>query len=155
MPFVKGNFKKYIFKSDKGYTIGLLKVKDTSEDLKEHKNTTIVFTGYFTDLNETDLYLLNGEFVIHDRYGEQFNTTSYEIILPEEKDNIVEFLSSDIFPGIGEKKAIKIVDVFKEDTLNVILNNPENLLLVPTITKKQRDTLHENLKKYQAILKMY
>ena len=32
--FIKGNFKQYIFKSDKGYVVGLFKIKDASEDLK-------------------------------------------------------------------------------------------------------------------------
>ena len=29
--FIKGTFKKFIFKSDKGYIIGLFKVKETND----------------------------------------------------------------------------------------------------------------------------
>lgn len=150
MSFIKGNFKKYIFKSDKGYTVGLFKIKDASEDIIEHKNESIIFTGYFPNLNESDLYLLNGNFISHPKYGEQFETNSYEIVLPEDKDNIVEFLSSDLFPKIGEKKAIKIVDHLGENTLEIILNDPNRLLSIPTITEKQKNILHDNLKKYQS-----
>ena len=42
MSFIKGNFKKYIFKSDKGYTVGLFKIKDASEDIIEQT----LFSGY-------------------------------------------------------------------------------------------------------------
>ena len=149
MAFIKGNFRKYIFRSDKGYVVGLFKVKDASDDLIDFKNNTITFTGYFHDLNENDTYLLNGEVINHERYGQQFSVSDYSIVLPEEKDKIVEFLSSNLFPGIGEKKASKIVDVLGPDTLKVILDNPSCLTLVPGVTEKQKNTIYENLKKYQ------
>ena len=58
MSFIKGNFKKEIFSSSSnGYLIGLFKVKEASEDLKDWLNQTISFTGYFPDLNEIDTYL--------------------------------------------------------------------------------------------------
>ena len=133
MSFIKGNFKKYIFKSDSGYIIGLFRVKDCSDD--------ITFTGYFPLLNETDLYVFNGNMVNHTKYGEQFNVVSYEVILPNEKDNVVDFLCSDIFPGIGEKKASKIVEVLGDDCLSVILECPSNLMLVPGVTEKQKNTI--------------
>ena len=50
--------------------------------------------------------------------------------------------------GIGEKKAKKIVDVLGKDTLQVILEDPNNLVLIPTITKANADILHEKLKEY-------
>ena len=153
MSFIKGNFRKYIFKSDRGYVVGLFKVRDTSEDLISLKNSTITFTGYFSDLNESDLYLFNGKMTNHERYGEQFLVESYEITLPNDKDNIVEFLSSNLFPGIGETKASKIVDVLKENCLDIIMENPDSLFLVPTVTKKQRDIIYNNLVKYQSSYK--
>ncbi|MDD5980210.1 MAG: ATP-dependent RecD-like DNA helicase, partial [bacterium] len=153
MAFIKGNFKKYIFKSDKGYTVGLFKIKDTSSDLESYKGKTITFTGYFDDLNESDIYILNGNFVEHERYGEQFSTSSYEITLPNDKDNVIDFLSSNLFPGIGEKKAEQIVKVLGSNCLEVILNNPDNLYLVPKITKKQKETIEVNLNKYEQSYK--
>ena len=149
MSFIKGNFRKYIFRSDKGYIVGLFKVKDASDDLLDIKNNTITFTGYFHELNESDLYLFNGEMINHDRYGEQFSVSDYSIVLPDEKDKIVEFLSSNLFPGIGEKKAIKIVDILGNNALKIILDNPSCLTLVPGVTEKQKNTIYENLKKYQ------
>ena len=153
MAFIKGNFKKYIFKSDKGYTVGLFKIKDTSSDLESYKGKTITFTGYFDDLNESDIYILNGNFVEHERYGEQFSTSSYEITLPNDKDNVIDFLSSNLFPGIGEKKAEQIVKVLGSNCLEVILNNPDSLYLVPKITKKQKEIIEVNLNKYEQSYK--
>lgn len=153
MDFIKGNFRKYIFKTDKGYTVGLFKIKDTSDNLFSYKGKTVTFTGYFTDLNESDLYILNGSFVEHERYGEQFSVTSYEVTLPNDEDNVIDFLSSNLFPGIGEAKARSIVSVLGDNCLETILNNPDCLFLVPKITKKQRDTIAENLNKYEQSYK--
>jgi hypothetical protein len=58
---IKGNFKKTFFKSDKGYQVGLFKVKDVTDDLyKEYVGKSITFSGYLPPLNETDYYLLDG-----------------------------------------------------------------------------------------------
>ena len=152
---IKGNFRKYIYKTDKGYVVGLFKVKETNnEELEFYINHTITFTGYFHELNEEDTYLFTGKLVEHEKYGEQFLVESYERVMPEEKDSIVEFLSSGLFKGIGEKKAKKIVDYLGKDTLTTILENPSNLLLIPTITKKQVDILHTTLVEYEASYKM-
>ncbi len=149
--FIKGNFKKTIFKSDNGYYIGLFKVKETnSENLEEFVNRTITFTGYFHELNEEDTYLFYGKLVEHDKYGKQFQVENYERLLPEEKDSTIEFLSSGLFKGIGEKTAEKIVEFLGKDTLTIILENPSNLFLIPGLTKKQIDTLHHTLLDYQA-----
>lgn len=151
---IKGNFRKYIYKTDKGYVVGLFKVKETnSEELAFYVNHTITFTGYFHELNEEDTYLFTGKLVEHEKYGEQFLVESYERVMPEEKDAIVEFLSSGLFKGIGVKKAQKIVDYLGKDTLTVILENPNNLFLIPTITKKQISILHDTLVEYEASYK--
>ena len=110
--YIKGNFKIYIYKSDSGYVIGLFKVKEANtSDLEEFINHTITFTGYFHELNEDDTYIFHGKLVEHDKYGLQFQVESYERVLPEEKDSIIAFLTSGIFKGIGEKKALKIFNV--------------------------------------------
>lgn len=147
MSYIKGNFRKYIYKSEKGYTVGLIKIKETDLDLNTN---TITFTGYFDDLNETDIYLLNGNIVNHDKYGNQFNVTSYEIVLPEDKDHIIDFLSSEIFKGIGEKKASKIVEHLGLNCLTLILENKDLLLEVPTVTKKQQETIYNSLLEYKT-----
>lgn len=150
MAYIKGNLKRIIYKTDKGYIVGLFKVKETdNEELEFYVNHTIPFTGYFHELNEDDLYLFNGKLIEHDKYGEQFQVESYERVMPEEKDSIVDFLSSGLFKGIGEKTAEKIVNVCGKDTLNIILNNPNDLLLIPGITNKTVNVLHQTLVEYE------
>ena len=149
--YIKGEYKREIFSSDTGYIVGLFKVKETNnEEWEKYLNTTITFTGYFHELNNIDNYIFYGSFVEHEKYGMQFQTTSYERAIPEEKDSIVEFLTSGLFKGIGEKKAKKIVDVLGKDTLKIILEQPNNLILIPGITEKNKIELHNKLQDYEA-----
>lgn len=147
MSYIKGNFKKYIFRSDNGYVVGLFKVRETDLDLNVK---TITFTGFFNELNEMDLYKLEGNLITHSKYGTQFETKSYEIVLPEDKDHIIDFLSSELFKGIGEKKAIKIVDTLGEDCLEKILKDKNVLYDVKTLTTKQIDTIYYTLVDYKS-----
>lgn len=149
--YIKGNYTRSIYKSSQGYHIGIFKVADTdSEDLAEYVGRTITFTGYFHELNEMDTYIFYGKLIEHEKYGEQFQVESYERCKPEEKDSIIEFLTSGLFKGIGEKKAQAIVDVLGKDTLKIILEQPDNLILIPGITKKNIEVLHDKLKEYES-----
>lgn len=149
--YIKGNYKRSIYQNASGYNIGLFKVQDTNDSrLADFLDRTITFTGYFHELNETDTYLFYGKLITHEKYGEQFQVDSYERCKPEEKDSIIEFLTSGLFKGIGEKKAKNIVEVLGKDTLKIILETPDNLLLIPTITKANVDTLHNKLKEYES-----
>ena len=113
--YIKGNYRRSIYQNASGYNIGIFKVQDTNDEkLANYLDRTITFTGYFHELNDTDTYIFYGKLIKHEKYGEQFQVDSYERCKPEEKDSIIEFLTSGLFKGIGEKKAKKIVDVFAE-----------------------------------------
>ena len=85
MSTIKGIFKKRIFSNDEtGYVIGLFRVKESDEEEAVAKTITIV--GYFHELTEEETYVMQGEFVEHERYGRQFRVDNYEKPLPEEKD---------------------------------------------------------------------
>ena len=149
--YIKGYYSKSIYQNGTGYNIGIFRVSDTNdESLADYIGRTITFTGYFHELNNIDTYIFYGKKVEHEKYGEQFQVDSYERCKPEEKDSIIEFLTSGLFKGIGEKKAKSIVDVLGKDTLKIILENPDNLILIPGITKANIDTLHTKLKEYEA-----
>ena len=148
--FVKGVFRQSIFRSEKGYIIGLLKVSETNiVEMQEYVNKTITFTGYFADLNENEKYIMYGEISNHPKYGFQFNVSDSERIKPDDKDGIVEFLSSDLFKGIGEKMAIRIVDTLGEEALDLILKDKTCLYQVPKLSEAKIDIIHDTLVKYE------
>lgn len=149
--YIKGNYRRSIYQNASGYHIGLFRVADTNEEkIADYLDRVITFTGYFHELNDMDTYLFYGKLIHHEKYGEQFQVESYERCRPEEKDSIIEFLTSGLFKGIGEKKAKTIVEVLGKDTLKIILENPDNLILIPTITKANIEILHTKLKEYES-----
>lgn len=151
MSYIKGNYRRSIYQNSQGYNIGLFKVMDTDDEkLADYLDHIITFTGYFHELNDMDTYLFYGKLVTHPKYGEQFQVDNYERCKPEEKDSIIEFLTSGLFKGIGEKKAKAIVDVLGKDTLKIILENPDNLILIPGVTKKNIEVLHTKLQEYES-----
>ena len=149
--YIKGNYRKSIFTSDQGYVIGLFKVRETnSENLTDFVNKTITFTGYFHELNEDDLYVFYGEDIFHPRYGLQFQVTEYERLTPKDKDGLIEFLSSDLFKGVGEALATNIVNKLGENAIEKILENEEVLYDIPKLTVKKAHKIYETLNKYES-----
>lgn len=149
MSEIKGKLSKIIFHNNQnGYTVGLLKVKES--DIDDLVNKTVTFTGSLPDLNEIDTYIMTGNLTNHEKYGSQFQVKSINRIMPQETDAMIDILSSNLFKGIGKKTAEKLVSVFKEKTFDVILNDTSNLLLIPGISEKQAKTLKEALKQYQG-----
>ena len=147
MNFISGEFKKDIFCGTNGYLVALFKVKDT--DLLEYKNKTITVVGNFVENREFDSFKLYGNLVEHNKFGEQFNVIKYEKLKKEGKENIVNFLSSDLFKGIGITKAVNIYKKFKDDSLDVIKNNSEKLFEVKGISIKDVNVLHDTLISYE------
>ena len=148
MNFISGEFKKDIFCGTNGYLVALFKVKDT--DLLEYKNKTITVVGNFVENREFDSFKLYGNLVEHNKFGEQFNVVKYEKLKKEGKENIVNFLSSDLFKGIGITKAVNIYKKFKDDSLDVIKNSSEKLFEVKGISIKDVNVLHDTLVSYES-----
>ena len=148
--YIKGNYRKTIFSSSKGYVIGLFKVRETNdEEMKLYINKSVTFTGYFHELNEDDMYCFYGETVDHPKYGIQFQVSDYERLKPEDEDGLVAFLSSDLFKGVGVTLAKSIVDTLGKNVLAEILKDESCLLLVPKMTAKKAHKIYETLSKYE------
>jgi len=146
--YIKGTFKKFIFQSDKNYVIGLFRVKDSSSDMEEYNNKTITITGYFHELTIDESYIMYGELVNNPRYGMQYNVSDYERVVPEGKEAVISFLSSGLFPGVGEKSAELIVNTLGDNALELIEEDVNNLLLVPKMTIDKATKIRDILLKY-------
>ena len=152
MAYIKGLYIQDIYSNTQnGYVVGLFRVKES--DLPEYNNKVITFTGIFSELKYKTTYKMTGNFINHNKYGEQFQVDSYEIVLPTEEEELIEFLSSDLFP-IGEKTAEKIVHKFGKDTLKIISNESERLKEIPRLTTKKIDRIVEVLLEYEHTSKI-
>lgn len=147
--YIKGTYKRKIFASNDGFVVGLLKIKETNDqDLMDYKDKLFTFTGLFAELKIDENYVFYGNVIDNPKYGIQYKVNKYEKIMPEDKDGLILFLSSDIFPGVGEVTAKLIVDALGENALNEIIDNYENLLVVPKMTVKKAMDIQKRLLKY-------
>lgn len=147
--YIKGVFRKFIFEGNNNYVIGLFRIKETNdESLIDFENRTITITGYFHELTIDENYIMKGEVINNPKYGLQYNVKEYERITPEGKDAIIDFLSSGLFPKVGNKTAKQIVDTLGDDTLKLIEEDYSNLLLVPNMKTDKAKKIHDILVKY-------
>lgn len=84
---------------------------------------------------------IEGEWVKHPKFGQQFKATIYKTVAPTEISGIEKFLASGAINGIGPAMAKKIVAEFGEKTLEIIAKSPNELLKVPGIGKKTAEKI--------------
>lgn len=84
---------------------------------------------------------IEGEWVKHPKFGQQFKATTYKTVAPTEISGIEKFLASGAINGIGPAMAKKIVAEFGEKTLEIITKSPNELLKVPGIGKKTAEKI--------------
>lgn len=84
---------------------------------------------------------IEGEWVKHPKFGQQFKATTYKTVAPTEISGIEKFLASGAINGIGPAMAKKIVAEFGEKTLEIIAKSPNELLKVPGIGKKTAEKI--------------
>lgn len=151
MHYIKGKVRQSIFSSDNGFFVGTFKIKETdAEELKDHLNKTITITGTFIDINTEDTFILYGEYTKHERYGYQFQVYKNEKEIPKGTDAIIEFLSSSLIKGCGEKTAIKIVETLGEDAITKIKESISNLYLVPGMTETKAGKIYTSILAYSS-----
>lgn len=133
METLKGIIIETIFRNDEnGYTVAVMEVEN---------NDIITITGIFgTDVTSETLEVY-GKKVKHPKYGDQFQVEMYNTVLPSSLDQIENYLGSGLIKGIGKYTAKKIVEVFKEDTFNIIQNHPERLTEVEGIGEKKAEMI--------------
>lgn len=84
---------------------------------------------------------IEGEWVKHPKFGQQFKATTYKTVAPTEISGIEKFLASGAINGIGPAMAKKIISEFGEKTLEIIAKSPNELLKVPGIGKKTAEKI--------------
>lgn len=144
--FIVGNVRRIIYENTNSYKVGIFKVREISDEkYEEYLNHTISFVGNFNNLNTELNYKFYGSLVNHPKYGIQFNVNEYEIVNPSTNDEIISYLGSGYFKGIGLKLAKKIVDKFGEKTIKIIKGNPNLLSEVGGISVRLANNLYEKL----------
>jgi exodeoxyribonuclease V alpha subunit len=147
--FVKGSVLTTIFHNENNlYTVARVRIDETNETYSDKE---IVVNGYFPRLFENETYIFYGYLKDHPKFGMQFFAEHYRKEIPHSKQGIVQYLSSDLFKGIGKKTAEKIVDILGEGAISKILENPSVLDKVPKLSKEKAQHLVQTLKEHQGM----
>lgn len=124
------------YKEKNGYSVNIYK-------LNNQKKVTIV--GFYLPTNKLT-YEFTGDYIIHEKYGEQFKAESFREYVENTKDSIVAYLSAGIIKGIGKKTAERIWEMFGENTMDIIENDSEKLLKVKGISVSKLKDIRESCK---------
>ena len=118
MNMVRGAISRVIyFKNNFGIVQIMLDHNDPAmkEIIEEQYTLTITITSNFDRKPFKDeLYEFTGKFKDTD-YGYQFQANHFERIMANTLEGIVNYLSSDLFSGIGKQKATRIFNTLGSD----------------------------------------
>lgn len=134
LPFVTGSVINTIFRNEAEH-FSIVRIKITKTNL-DYQDKEIIVKGYFDQLQDQTAYCFYGVMEKHPRYGSQLKVQSYETILPTTKDGLVQYLSSDLFYGVGKKSALKIVEKLGENAVSKIMDDSSVLDGVSGVSKE-------------------
>ena len=107
----------------------------------------ITVVGSLGEVEEGEILILEGTYETHRKFGTQFRAEYCERKLPDTVINIEKYLASGAIKGIGPALAKRIVNVFGEDTLNVIENDPYRLATVKGISRSKCAEISDEARK--------
>lgn len=116
----------------------------------DDRQDPITVVGTFPSALQGMHVVVRGRFTNHSKFGKQFVASSVTQTTPSTPDGISRFLQSGIAKGIGPKTADKLVKAFGEQTLDVILKEPERARKLGGISRAKLDALREELVKDEA-----
>ena len=94
----------------------------------------VTVCGTLPPVTPGDCLELDGEFIIHPRFGAQFKATRASVAQPHTVYGIIRFLGSGLIEGVGEKTAARIVDKFGDKAIEIIEREPDKLAQVKGIS---------------------
>ena len=125
---IVGNVENTVFRNtENGYSVINLSY--------DKKRLTVV--GTMPEVFEGQTLEIEGDFIVNKKFGEQFQAKEVKVVEPKTLSAIEKYLASGLIYGIGPVTAKKIVDEFKEDSLDILEFNPVKLSKIRGISKQK------------------
>lgn len=128
---------------ENGYTVLKVAVKN--------QNDLVTVVGAMPDAHVGSVLTLEGFWKTDAKYGRQFSVQKWEETLPATVYGIEKYLGSGLIKGVGPTFAKRIVQKFGKDTLDVIEENPEELLKVSGIGKLRVERIRKSWQEQKEI----
>lgn len=139
---MSGSVERVIFRNEKNqYTVLEL---NNSEEL-------VTVVGCLPFVSEGEELKVIGTWTSHPSFGPQFKVQACERSRPATAAAILKYLSSGAVKGVGAATAVRIVETFGENALDIIENDPERLAQVKGVTKAKAKKISEDFKQANGI----
>ncbi len=111
----------------------------------------VTLTGSLLDVPVGSVLLVDGDWRVDPKYGQQFVAQSWTEVMPATLYGIEKYLGSGLVKGIGPAYAKAIVSRFGLETIDVIENDIERLLEEPRLGKKRMEKIRDSWEKQKDI----
>ena len=140
---LEGSVASVVFQNpENGYTVLRLKIG-------ANETATVVGTVPVTAVGER--LRVEGVWNEHSSYGRQLEIRTVERLMPENRIEILAYLSSHAIRGVGPKLAARIVERFGAESLRVIENEPARLAEITGISPAKAAEIHESFQSQQGL----
>lgn len=144
MTKIRGVVERITYQNfENGYSVLRVAVKGYNE--------LITVVGNLIDANVGSVLLIEGDWKVNKKYGNQFIAQKWEETIPATAFGIEKYLGSGLIKGIGPKYAKRIVDMFGINTISVIEKTPERLNEVEGIGKKRVEMIAKSWEQQKEI----
>lgn len=92
-------------------------------------NKEFIITGSMYGVEEGDKINVEGKWINHAKYGEQFEVERWERPLPDTKESVIAFLSSGVIKGCGPARAKLIAEKLGAKTITILMEQGESALV--------------------------
>jgi len=134
MEYISGVVERITYQNEEnGFCVIKIKSKGYTD--------LITIVGNLAAVNVGAIIRLKGEWKMDSKFGKQFSVQDYRETMPATVAGIEKYLGSGLIKGIGPVYAKRIVQHFKEDTLRVLEEEADNLVMVEGIGQKRVDLI--------------
>ena len=135
------------YNQDNGFAIAKIR---PHEPLETDSGSLFTITGIVPGIALNQEYEFTGEWITNPKYGKQLKLQSAKLIEDDSKEGLIQYLSSDLFYGVGPKLATKIVDEYGTDCISMILEDPSLLTKVGVNERKTKE-IHAALFQHRGL----
>lgn len=122
--------ERIVFRNEEtGWTVASARARDGGE--------RVTLAGEIAGVDVPDRVEVTGLWVVHPRFGRQFQVAECRFVPPSTAEEIRDYLATGVVKGIGPKTADSLVGRFGEHTLEILDRDPARIALVPGLRGKR------------------
>jgi len=141
---IQGQIERITFRNaETHFLIAKFRLPETS--------SLVTILGHIPEPRAGETLRLTGQWRSHPRYGQQFEVTAFEVILPSGVEEIRRYLGSGMIKGIGPKTTERLIAHFKKETLTVIEDTPLRLAEVSGIGPGKAERIGQAWREHHTV----